>query len=105
MRTISNFIHNFSFSSGLCRFRLNNLLRPAMNHGIGWTTEDTPDPSFKSGEKKDAFEGAFGLQRMQPLNLDPAIVNAIRESLFFSTHSSDFSTSVLRRSRSALMSL
>ncbi|MED6250937.1 hypothetical protein ATANTOWER_016308 [Ataeniobius toweri] len=37
----------------------NNLLRPAMNHGIGWDTEDTPDPSFKSGDKKDAFVGTL----------------------------------------------
>ncbi|MED6275217.1 hypothetical protein CHARACLAT_024304 [Characodon lateralis] len=42
----------------LCYFRLNNLLRPAMNNGIG-DTEDTPDPSFKFGEKKDAFVGTL----------------------------------------------
>ncbi|MED6233417.1 hypothetical protein ATANTOWER_011564 [Ataeniobius toweri] len=52
-------IRYFSFTptSGLCYFRLNNLLRPAMNRGIGWDTEDAPEPSFKSGDKKDVFVG------------------------------------------------
>ncbi|MED6245760.1 hypothetical protein ATANTOWER_007676 [Ataeniobius toweri] len=56
---LSNILMNRSDISGLCYFYLNNLLRPALNHGIGWATKDTPDPSFKSGKKKDAFEGAF----------------------------------------------
>ncbi|MEQ2305461.1 hypothetical protein AMECASPLE_038114 [Ameca splendens] len=50
-------VHLSFLSSSLCYFRLNNLLRSAMNHGIGWDSEDTPDPSLKSGEKKDAFVG------------------------------------------------
>ncbi|MEQ2280681.1 hypothetical protein AMECASPLE_022389 [Ameca splendens] len=52
-------VFSFSLSPGLCYFRWNNLLRHTMNHGIWWAMEDTPDPSFQSGDKKDAFEGAF----------------------------------------------
>ncbi|MEQ2289686.1 hypothetical protein AMECASPLE_035807, partial [Ameca splendens] len=64
-----------------------------MNHGIGWDTEDTSDPSFISGDKNLGDWTAFVassrtlsaykcvVQRMQSLNLDPATVNDIRESL------------------------
>ncbi|KAK5618715.1 hypothetical protein CRENBAI_013095 [Crenichthys baileyi] len=31
----------------------------AMNHGIGWTTKNTLDPSLKSGKQKDAFVRCF----------------------------------------------
>ncbi|MEQ2248816.1 hypothetical protein ILYODFUR_022926 [Ilyodon furcidens] len=72
-----------------------------MNHGIEWDTEDTPDKSFRSGEKKTRLLKPWRLDsnrrliqdvidlQMRPskgavLNLDPAIVNDIRGSPCFS---------------------
>ncbi|MEQ2233832.1 hypothetical protein ILYODFUR_025841 [Ilyodon furcidens] len=95
MCNISNFIHNFSLSSNLCCFRLNNLLRPAMNRGT-WRIHRT-HPSNLGKRRTHLLEpwrldsihrliqDVIGLQKRPSkdtvLNFDKAILNDIRESV------------------------